>query len=200
MIQRNPLRVNPRNRKLKATKPSAVWLDRADQIEGLLDAAGELDRDSRADRRHIARRAMIATLMFTGFRLDELLSLRWRNVDLAATRLFVADSKTDAGVRYVELLPALRDVLSTYKAARAAAELDDLVFPTSTGRQQGQDNFRERVFERSVRLADERRIAAGLSPLPTGLTPHKLRHTCCGLLFACGWELPRVMAFMGHAD
>jgi integrase len=121
-------------------------------------------------------------------------------VDLAATRLFVADSKTDAGVRYVELLPALRDVLSTYKAARPAAALEDFVFPTSTGHQQGQDNFRERVFDRSVRLADERRVAAGLSPLPKGLTPHKLRHTCCGLLFACGWELPRVMAFMGHSD
>ncbi len=152
MIQRNPLRVNPRNRKLKAAKPAAPWLDRSDQIETVLDAAGELDAGSRADRRHVARRAMIATLMFASFRLDEMLSLRWRNVDLAARRLFVSDSKTAAGVRCVELLPALRDTLSTYKAACPAAKLDDLVFPTSTGRRQGQDNFRERVFERAVAL------------------------------------------------
>jgi hypothetical protein len=50
MIQRNSLRVNPRNRKLKASKPPAVWLDRAEQIESLLAAAGELDLGGRSGR------------------------------------------------------------------------------------------------------------------------------------------------------
>ena len=58
--QGNPMRVNPRNRKLKATRPAAVWLDRADQITSLLDAAGELDRRAGAGRRHVPRRVMLA--------------------------------------------------------------------------------------------------------------------------------------------
>jgi integrase len=49
LIQRNPLRVNPRSRKLRAIRPAAVWLDRADQIESLLAAAGELDQRARPD-------------------------------------------------------------------------------------------------------------------------------------------------------
>jgi site-specific recombinase XerD len=31
-----------------------------------------------------------------------------------------------------------------------------------------------------------------------GVRPHKLRHACCSLLFVCGYELPRVMAMLGH--
>lgn len=211
LIPRNPLRVNPRNRKLKAPKPPAVWLDRADQIDSLLSAAGELDRRARPDRRHVQRRAMLAVLVFAGVRLGELLSLRWRDVDLAAGRLYVAGepdarsrgqrrAKTEAGVRYVDILPALREQLATYKADCSRSRPDDLVFATSNGRRFSRDNVRDRVFATAVKLANERRDTAGLAPLPEGLTPHKLRHTCCSLLFVCGYELPRVMAMLGHAD
>jgi integrase len=74
------------------------------------------------------------------------------------------------------------------------------VLATSNGRKFSRDNVRDRVFARAVQVADERRTAEGLTPLPEGLTPHKLRHTCCSLLFACGYELPRVMGMLGHAD
>ena len=60
-IDRNPLRVNPRRRKLRSSKPRTVWLDRAEQITTLLDAAGELDREARGDRTHVGRRAIIAS-------------------------------------------------------------------------------------------------------------------------------------------
>jgi integrase len=210
LIQRNPLRVNPRNRKLRAIRPAAVWLDRADQIESLLAAAGELDERARPDRRHVPRRAMLGTLVFAGVRLGEMLSLRWRDVDLASGRLYVAGepdavrggrrAKTEAGVRHVDLLAALRELLATYKAGCADTGPDALVFATSSGKRQSGDNFRDRVFLKAFDLANEQRTAAGLTPLPEGLTPHKLRHTCCSLLFVCGYELPRVMAMLGHAD
>jgi integrase len=99
-----------------------------------------------------------------------------------------------------DLLPALREILATYKDGSAATGPDDLVFATTTSRKFSQDNFRERVFERAVELANEQRVAVDLTPLPEELTPHKLRHTCCSLLFVCGYELPRVMAMLGHAD
>ncbi|HEY2632137.1 MAG TPA: tyrosine-type recombinase/integrase [Solirubrobacteraceae bacterium] len=36
------------------------------------------------DRRHIERKAMMATLVFAGLRIGELCALRWRDVDLEA--------------------------------------------------------------------------------------------------------------------
>lgn len=197
-ITRNPAR--GKDRKLKASKPAAVYLDRADQIEALLSAAGELDARARPDRRHIPRQTMLAVLAFGGLRLGEMLSLRWRDVELAAGRLYVGDAKTDAGVRHVELLPALRESLTTYKLGCSSTGPDDLVFPTSSGCKHSRDNVRDRVFAPALKLANERRETAGLPPLPRGMTPHKLRHTCCSLLFAVGYELPRVMGILGHAD
>jgi len=58
-------------------------LETAVQIEALLNAAGELDREAREDRQHVERRAMLATLTFAGLRISELCGLRWRDVDLA---------------------------------------------------------------------------------------------------------------------
>jgi len=43
-------------------------------------------------------------------------------------------------------------------------------------------------------------VEADATPPPEGLTPHKLRHTFCSLLFANGHELPYVMDQLGHAD
>jgi integrase len=182
------------------SKPTAVWLDRAEQVRALLDAAGELDREARQDRRHIARRAMIAVFAFAGLRISEVVGLRWRDVDLAAGRLWVHDSKTDAGRRYVELLPALRDELARHKANTANIDPDAFVFPTRTGRRFGKDNVRKRIFTAVVDRANERLTEAGRTPLPEGLSPHKLRHTYCSLLFAQGLDLPRIMGQLGHAD
>jgi integrase len=49
------------------------------------------------------RYAIRATLTFAGLRIGELLALRWADVDLAAGRLRLARSKTDAGLREVAL-------------------------------------------------------------------------------------------------
>jgi integrase len=62
LIARNPVRVNTKNRKLKTRKPRPVYLDSAESIQALLDAAAEIDNSKRA--RTSGRRAMIATLVF----------------------------------------------------------------------------------------------------------------------------------------
>ena len=59
----------------RPTRPQRPYLDSAGQIVALLDAAGELDRESRADRQHVNRRAQLATLVFAGL-AD--LRVRWR--------------------------------------------------------------------------------------------------------------------------
>jgi integrase len=195
-ITANPAR--GRRRRLKADKPAPVWLDSAEQIAALLDAAGELDREARADRQ-VPRRAILATLTLAGLRIGELVELRWRDVDLAAGRITVRASKTDAGARHIDLLPALRDELATLKA-HAKPGSSERVFPTRAGGPLNQSNVRNRTLALSVERANERLEAAGSVPLPDGLTPHKLRHTFASLLVALGVDPGAVMDQLGHED
>ncbi|HTP20863.1 MAG TPA: site-specific integrase [Solirubrobacteraceae bacterium] len=197
MIDRNPAKLAE---KVKAPKPKPVWLDRAEHIAALLDAAGELDRGARKDRQHVARRAMLATLVFGGLRIGEMTALTWRHVDLTAGRIHVRESKTDAGVRQVDMLPALRDELLAWKATARSTGPNDLVFPTSTGQEFGATNLRKRVLAPAVERANELLAEAGEVPLPERLTPHKLRHTFASLLVALGVDPGAVMDQLGHTD
>jgi integrase len=217
IVTDNPAR--GKNRRLKVKKAPTVWIDRAEHAAALLDAARELDREAPYGRRHVPRRVMLATFVLAGLRISELTGLRWRDVDLVANRITVRESKTDAGVRTVDLLPALADALREYKQAgldvrgrrlrlvdgreyraslkRAAGEL---VFPTSNGKQFGASNIRRRVLDKAVERANERLAEVDDVPLPEGLTPHKLRHTFCSVLVALGVDPGSVMDQMGHTD
>jgi integrase len=144
---------------------------------------------------------MLATLIFAGVRLGELLELRWRDVDLAAGRLTVRGTKTDQAERRVKIRGALRDELLAIRAS-GTVPLDGgaFLFPTSSGERFGQDNFRNRVMAGSVRDANKALQGAGQAPLPERITPHSLRRTFASLLYALGESPPLVMAEMGHAD
>ncbi|HEX4033728.1 MAG TPA: tyrosine-type recombinase/integrase [Solirubrobacteraceae bacterium] len=189
-----------RRRRLRVTRPAPVWLDRAEQIEALLTAASELDVEARGQGYPSARRPILATLVFAGLRIGELTGLRWRDVDLAGNRIFVRESKTGAGVRMIDLLPALRDELAEYKASIRLLAPDDPVFATASGRALDVSNLHKRVFAKSVERANEALARRGDVPLPEGLTPHKLRHTFASLLVALGVDPGAVMDQLGHAD
>jgi integrase len=197
MIDRNPAR--GRRRRRKADRPAPVWLDSAEHIAALLDAAGELDREARADRQ-VPRRAILATLGLAGLRIGELVELRWRDVDLAAGRIAVRAAKTDAGARIIDALPVLRDELATYKASAKPRLSGERVFPTRTGGPLNPANVRHRILAPAVARANERLEAAGSVPLPHGLSPHKLRHTFASLLVALGTDPGAVMDQLGHED
>ncbi len=198
LIVRNPAR--GKRRRLKQRQPPRTWLDRAEQVEALLIAAGELDTQARVDRHAMPRRALIATLTFAGLRIGEALGLQWRDVDLAAGRVSVRASKTDAGIRLVDLRSALREELSVHKARTAFAAAEDFVFPTENGRAQNPSNIRNRVLAKSVERANHDLAKRKRNPLPDGLTPHSLRRTFISLLLAIGEEVPYVMRQVGHTD
>jgi integrase len=111
LIDRNPAK--GRRRRLPAVTPRRVWLDRAEHITALLDAAGEIDQTARAHPGQ--RRALLSTLAFAGLRLGEAQALRWSDIDLYRERLRVTESKTEAGVRMVNLLPVLAAELRVYQ-------------------------------------------------------------------------------------
>ena len=196
LIERNPAR--GRRRRLKAAKPAPVWLDSAEQIAALLDAAGEIDRTARADHR-VPRRAILATLTLAGLRIGGLIELRWRDVNLADGRLTVRQSKTDAGARHIDLLPALRDELAALRAEVKPGS-GERVFPTQAGGPMNPSNVRNRILAPAVARANERLEAADATPLPENLTPHKLRHTFASLLVALGTDPGAVMDQLGHTD
>ncbi len=204
LIERNPAK--GRRRRLKAVRASAVWLDRAEHVEALLNAAGELDchaktKGGQDQKGGLAyRRALLATLVFAGLRIGELTVLRWRDVDLADNRITVCASKTDAGVRQIDLLPALHDELAAYKAQAPNTTPNGLVFTTAAGTELIQGNIRRRVLDKTVEKANEKLTEARDVPLPEGLTPHKLRHTFASILVALGVDPGSVMDQLGHTD
>jgi integrase len=150
--------------------------------------------------RQSPRRAIVATLALAGLRAGELCKLRWREVDLAHRVLHVPGTKTDSAARDVKLLDRLREELMRWKRASTSTALDDLVFPTATGRGRDTGNLRQRVLAPAIREADCDRRERGLLPLPSGLTPHSLRRTFISLLLASGRPLPNVQRQAGHSD
>ncbi len=164
----------------------------------MIDAATDLD--ARPEARTTGRRALIATLVYAGLRIGEATALRWRDIDLANGRISVGDSKTAAGIREVDILPALRDELTSHRHACADASPANLVFPTSTGSRRDKDNARERVIRPVVARAEELLAERRQSPLPEGVTAHKLRHTFASILYVRGEDPAYVMAQVGHSD
>jgi integrase len=198
VIARNPAK--GRGRRVRERAPRRSYLETATQIEALLDAASELDREAREDRQHVERRAMLATLTFAGLRISELCALQERDVDLAAGWLHVGESKTDAGRRRVKLRGALRDELSILRARRPDAAPIDYVFPTSSGGPSSPDNFRARVLRATLKRANANLAKRKLPPLPERITPHSLRRTFASVLYALGDDPGVIMDEMGHTD
>ena len=126
--------------------------------------------------------AAIRLLIFTGCRRDEILSLRWEDVDLERGVLTLPDSKT--GRRSVMLSAPAKEVLASLPrvpdnahvivGARPGARLVNLRKPW-------------------LRLCKR----AGLEPAPR---LHDLRHTHASLLAAGGASLPMIGALLGHSQ
>lgn len=204
-----------KRRRLKAARPRPVHLDSAEQIAILLEAAGQLDRGEAVievmDRtgrtwkqrpaiQTTGRRAALAVLLLGGGRVSATGAMRWRDVDLANGRFEVGRDKTDAGMREVDMLPLLREILTEHKAASDRTGADDPVFVTSAGRPRSRNNLRKDVVEATVSQANRLVAERGLQPLPLGITPHKLRHTFASILVAIGRDPTYVMQQLGHTD
>ena len=196
LILRNP--AQGKNRRLREPVPRRSLIDRAEHIEALLAAASATGRG--AGGRH---RAMIATLIFAGLRISEALALRWEDIDLDRGTLEVRQAKSDAGVRCVEILPVLRDELGDWAARPASRSTDREALVFGTIRRGGPDT-RQWVHRRlrGVVATEANRMlaAAGVEPLPKGLSPHSLRRAYASILFALGRSAPYVQEQIGHAS
>jgi integrase len=146
---------------------------------------------------------MVATLGLAGLRISELVDLRVAQVDLTRGRFKLTDSKTEAGVREVEITLYLRDELLEYVMDRHARGLphgaSDHFFGTSTGKRRDPDRFRDRILARAVERASSNRAAAGMPPLPE-ITPHSLRRTWATFAAMIGRDPKWIAAQIGHVS
>jgi integrase len=147
--------------------------------------------------------ALVASLGLAGLRIGELMDLKVAQVDLTRGRFKLADAKTDAGVREVEITLYLRDELLEYVMDRRARGLrhgpSDHFFGTSTGRRRDPDRFRDRILSRAVERANTKRADVGLPALPA-ITPHSLRRTWATFAAMIGRDPKWIAAQIGHVS
>jgi integrase len=201
-IERNPMRVGDRKERfLPTTRPRRTFLE-VDEFHALVDAASELDREARRDRR-VGRRAALATLGLTGFRISELCDMRCAQVDLTRARFKIPDAKTEKGIREVEMTLWERDELLSHREQRARDGFpmapESHFFGTRTGGPRDPDRFRDRLLGRAVERANATRTKQGLPPLPK-ITPHSLRRTWAMFAAQAGRDPHWIADQIGHTS
>jgi integrase len=143
-------------------------------------------------------RALYATAGKSGLRQGELLALRWKHVDWAASRIRVRKShdrtddkapKSKAGVRSVPMPDSLARELERHFQASTYAADDDRVFcHPATGKVLDYSALSRR-FKAALKGAKLREIRF-----------HDLRHTYGTQLAAAGVDLLKIKTWMGHDD
>lgn len=160
----------------------------------------------RVGRGYCGRRVMVEILGRSGVRVSELCDLRIGQVRLHGSdggRFQILDSKTETGIREVQMTPDLAAAVSEH-----IARLRRLGMPSGpraflVPNAQGGRSDRGRVsgvLAKASAQASERQLARGLPPLPS-TTPHALRRTYISIaLVANSFDVKWVMAQVGHAD
>jgi integrase len=143
----------------------------------------------------------------TGMRRDELLGLRWCDLDLDSGRLSVRqalisiaydvqvfDMKTGTGRRTIDVDPRTVDVMKAWRIERAeekggiAPSGHELVFAKPDGSWIHPHSLSQ-LFDRKVTLLDVRKISL-----------HDLRHTHATLLLKAGVPVKVVSERLGHSN
>lgn len=129
--------------------------------------------------------AAIRLLLFTGARVNEILSLRWSEVDLSGGALHLADSKT--GAKTIVLNAPAIEVLRAWPTFAGSA----YVFP---GEGRGKRKGKHRVS-----LADPWAWVRKRARL-RNVRPHDMRHSFASVGISNGQTLSVVGALLGHTQ
>lgn len=132
--------------------------------------------------------AMFALFIFAGLRLNELLKLRYTDVDIPNLTVFINQGKGNKD-RIVPISAALVQNLEKYLAERKRINKTCAAFFASSTRNCA---FTESGMKRLVLKIRE---ASGLQ-----FTIHKLRHTFATLMLEGGCDIYSLSKMMGHSD
>ena len=155
----------------------------AEEAKALLEAAASAGPYPERDE------ALIATFLYTGCRLGELLSLTPDDVDFVAgaIRFYGKGGKE----RIVPLRPELAERLQRYRASLPAPHRRvPRMFLSRRGRPLSPSGVRYLL----------RRLMLALPNARPGVSPHKLRHTVATLLLQADADLRSIQELLGHAS
>jgi integrase len=193
-----------RRRRVRAAKPSRPHVE-PEQLMALLNAAeGLTSGEGKPSQYRRIARPLLATLAGSGLRIGEALALQWRDVSLGGQTIVVRQSKTDAGVREVDLTPALGEELAGLKASLDRTAPHDPVFASdhlTPGRPVAIDRHRarERILKPVVWEANPALQEKGIDPIGS-VTLHGLRRTFASLRIAAGDDPVYVSQQLGHTS
>ncbi len=132
--------------------------------------------------------AIFATYIFCGLRKQELLKLKYTDVDIENLSVFIRQGKGNKD-RIVPMSPTLAIILNKYLEERVRMKKTCPEFFASFTRNMG-------LTDTGVRnLVDKIRKASGIN-----FTIHKLRHTFATLLLEGGCDIYSLSKMMGHTN
>jgi integrase/recombinase XerC len=142
-------------------------------------------------------RIVIWLLRWTGLRIGEACALRIEDVDFDREEIRVRESKSDAGLRVVPIVPELNVELRKWIATLRRRGLDRSDGPLlATGRGTPmKPQFAWRLVKRVAHRADVR-----ATPTGSAISPHTLRRTFGSYLLNRGVRMEVVSKLLGHAD
>jgi integrase len=155
---------------------------------------------------YYGRRVMVEILGRSGVRVSELCDLRIGEVRLHGSdggRFQILDSKTETGIREVQMTPDLaatvREHLARLRRLGAPTGPKAFLIPNVRGGRSARGRVAG-VLVKASALASQQQLQRGLPPLPN-TTPHTLRRTYISIaLVANNFDVKWVMAQVGHAD
>ena len=127
---------------------------------------------------------MVRLLAYSGLRLNEAVSLRWKHVDKASSRLTVPGTKTETSYRVIPLFPALAALLEEIQARRTEAGVEESV-------------------ETPILAVDECKGALRSACKAVGvkaITHHDLRHFFATSCVESQIDIPTISRWLGHSD
>jgi integrase len=148
----------------------------------------------------------------TGVRASELHALRWRHLDIGASRLKIETRvdvygdedvpKTEAGARSIPLGRAIVQMLKEWKVRSRFTKNDDLIFPNSRGGYASHQNMINRCFNPLFeRLAELHRTNPdSYAPAPMRFNWHALRHFAVSTWIEAGFSPKTIQTFAGHSS
>ena len=209
-----------------------LGLEKPEGTEGTHRALEDWEKDLILAKASGHRGGLMATLMlFTGMRKGEACALRWEDVDFDAGVIHITqalsflgsqsvrgETKTDAGVRDIPILPPLLPILQSSRQPSGP------VCVSASGEELNDDSCRSLwesfcyylavekcgVKKRWVNHYNQKAMAADPEVYSIenpkyvwqdiDIRMHDLRHTFCTLLFDAGVDVKTAQYLMGHAS
>lgn len=128
--------------------------------------------------------AAILVMIYTGFRIDEFLSLTSFSYD-RENQTLIGGSKTDAGKnRIVPIHEKIRSYIELW-----VSQNGDTIFCRDDGKRYSTDYFRKKIYYPALERIGIRR-----------LEPHCTRHTFATILHKANVSTKDIQSLMGHSD